>query len=137
MEIIKRLSAFFREKKDVRAAYLFGSHARGDTGPLSDIDVAILLDKRLSGKERFRIQLKIISDVTEILGTDKVDVVVLNDASLLLKHNAIKEGVVLAESETERVAFEVRIMQEYRDMKYYFDLHAKKALSRIAEGGLA
>lgn len=137
MELIKKLSGLFRKRKEVRIAYLFGSHARGEAGPRSDIDVAVLFGRRFSGKEMFRMQLELISEISGALGTDKVDVVVLNDAPLLLKYNVIKDGVVLASSEKERVDFEVRTMQEYLDMGYYFDIHAQKAISRISGEGLA
>lgn len=41
----KNIRVYFRDKKEVIAVYLFGSHAKGKARPLSDIDVGILLDK--------------------------------------------------------------------------------------------
>ena len=41
----ENIRVYFRDKKEVIAVYLFGSHARTKEGPLSDIDVGILLDK--------------------------------------------------------------------------------------------
>ena len=41
----ENIRVYFRDKKEVIAVYLFGSHAKGKERPLSDIDVGILLDK--------------------------------------------------------------------------------------------
>lgn len=41
----ENIRVYFRDKKEVIAIYLFGSHAKGKARPLSDIDVGILLDK--------------------------------------------------------------------------------------------
>lgn len=41
----ENIRVYFRDKKEVIAVYLFGSHAKGKARPLSDIDVGILLDK--------------------------------------------------------------------------------------------
>ena len=41
----ENIGVYFRDKKEVIAVYLFGSHAQGKEHPLSDIDVGILLDK--------------------------------------------------------------------------------------------
>ncbi len=37
---IKRLKAYFTERKDVAFAFLFGSQARGNATKLSDVDIA-------------------------------------------------------------------------------------------------
>jgi predicted nucleotidyltransferase len=44
-QLEENISVYFRDKKEVIAVYLFGSHAKGKARPLSDIDVGILLDK--------------------------------------------------------------------------------------------
>ena len=40
----RALAELFERQPDVVAAYLFGSQARGDAGPLSDVDSAVWLD---------------------------------------------------------------------------------------------
>jgi predicted nucleotidyltransferase len=66
----------------VFAAYLFGSHAEGRAHRESDVDVAVLLDRRHypTAALRFEARLYLISDLVARLRTDAVDVVVLNDA---------------------------------------------------------
>ena len=58
---------FLSKQERVELAYLFGSVAEGNAGKLSDIDLAVFLDESLSKKERFNLQLKLISELTSIL----------------------------------------------------------------------
>jgi len=41
------------ERHGVMLAYLYGSQARGDAGPLSDVDVAVLFIPDVPERERF------------------------------------------------------------------------------------
>jgi predicted nucleotidyltransferase len=61
------------------SAYRFGSHAAGRAHRESDVDVGVLLAWQAypSSRERFEARLAL----AERLGTDRVDVVVLNDAT--------------------------------------------------------
>lgn len=47
-EISKKLSAIFEKIERVEFAYLFGSFARGDAFPFSDIDIAVYLKDKPS-----------------------------------------------------------------------------------------
>ncbi len=51
---IRAIQDYFAEQPDVELAYLFGSYTRNDAGPLSDVDVAVLLPRHLDRKNRFR-----------------------------------------------------------------------------------
>lgn len=103
------------EKYQLKLVYLFGSQATGKTGPLSDYDFAVYLDENNSQK-RFDIRLKLISGISEIFKTDKIDVCILNDIkSPELKYNIIKEGIVIFEKEPFKLIVEPRILNEYFD----------------------
>ena len=62
-------------------AYLFGSVALGDDGPLSDVDLAVYLDDTVDPSET---RLAVIEAASRHLRTDRVDVVVLNSAPIAL-----------------------------------------------------
>jgi predicted nucleotidyltransferase len=66
----------------VLSAYVFGSHAEGRAHAESDIDVGVLLDRRLAPTERqrFESRVRIGSVLVGRLRQNAVDVVVLNDA---------------------------------------------------------
>lgn len=70
----KRVVEFLSKQKRVKLAYLFGSVAEGKEGKLSDVDLAVFPDESLGKKERFNLQLKLISELTSIIKTDKVGV---------------------------------------------------------------
>src|SRR5918992_4602715 len=106
------------DRDGVVAASLFGSQATGKAGPLSDVDVAVWLDPALSDSERFRLRLELIGEAASALGTNEVDLVVLNDAPPLLKHRALRSSVRLLDRDpVARVRLESRAVSEYLDTK--------------------
>lgn len=88
------LSAIFTAEPVV-VAYLFGSQARGDAGPLSDVDVAVLLEDDLSSAEALALRLRLIEAISRALHVERVDVAPLNNAPYLLQHRVIRDGHVL------------------------------------------
>jgi len=131
----KELTEYFSSKDSVILAYLFGSTVRGDAGRLSDVDVGVLVDENLSKKESFELELKLMCEIAVLINKKKIDLVVLNEAPLLLAYNIIKDGIILKSSETERVRFETKILSMYLDEKYYIKRHTEETLKRIAEVG--
>ncbi len=119
----------------VQVAYLFGSQARGQAGPLSDVDVAVLLDEGLTPAEALDLQLRLMTDLAEALGRDDVDVVVLNHASLVLCHQVLKSGqLLLCRDETARFHFTFETNRDYLDAVPMYELHRRYQRQRIKEG---
>jgi len=137
MLFVHELTNFFYTINSVNFAYMFGSTVRGDANELSDYDIAVMLDESLSKKDMLYMELDLISELTRVLKSDKIDLVVLNDAPLLLKYNIIKNGHVLKSDETKRVAFEIGVMSRYLDERYYIKRHTDMILQRIARSGFA
>jgi hypothetical protein len=123
---VKNLKPFFRKYPLIKVAYLFGSQARGDAGPGSDIDIAVYLDTG-DKKKATDILLELSGKLPLILNADKVDVVVLNLAdNCILKNNIVTQGKVIYEVPKYRLDLETRIVGEYRDFRilegqYYKD----------------
>lgn len=105
---------------DVVAGYLFGSVARGDDGPESDVDVALWLRSAPQPTVAGAAFAPILADdLTEALGR-RADVVVLNGAPLELIHRVLRDGVLIAERDrSARIAFEVAFRRTYLDMQPY------------------
>ncbi len=96
--LVARLAEALEPRPEVLEAYLFGSRGRGNAFTGSDIDVAVYIDrdraeKALSGRGHWGYQAALISDLMLALETDAVDVVVLNDATPLLYHRVLRDGV--------------------------------------------
>ncbi|MBC8448615.1 MAG: nucleotidyltransferase domain-containing protein [Chloroflexi bacterium] len=126
---------FAAEPVDV--VYLFGSQARGDTGPLSDVDVALLLRPGVSRKAAFDLRLRMMAALGRLFDTDEIDVVVLNDAPLLLQHRVLRDGKVLfCRHELRRVRYEARAISKYLDFQHLENIYNRALLARLARGGL-
>jgi predicted nucleotidyltransferase len=112
---LERLRAAL-DREGVVAAMLIGSQARGNPGPLSDVDVAVWHDAELDSSTRFRLQLDLAGAASEAIDTDEVDIVLLNRAPPLMRHRAIRDGKRLIERDhDERVRLETRAILDYLD----------------------
>lgn len=104
-DLIRRARAFFSSNAPagVVSAYLFGSWARGDRHRESDVDLAVLLDRsRYPGRrERSDARIRISADLVAALGTNEVDLVVLNDLPPGLARRVVLDGVPLVISDPE------------------------------------
>ena len=124
------------DRKEILLAYIFGSVARREVGPLSDIDFAVYFDESLQKSLMDEIYLESVNKLTEILG-DEVDLVNMNKANILLKFNIIKSGeVIFQKSQDDKIRIESDIIQKNLDTKYYRKRHVDEKIERIAEQGL-
>lgn len=119
----------------VNAAYLAGSlSSRTSFGHLTDVDIAILLMEQIKADQFLEYQLYFFSELARRLDSDNIDVVILNQASLLLKSQVIRYGQILfSRDEKSRISFETRAVMDYLDFKK-FDEVQHQALSRRLVG---
>lgn len=116
-DIQKAIIAAVKNTAAIKLLYFFGSRSRGTAGPLSDYDFAVFTDK-IDKKKRDALRASLIAKLTKVLGTDAVDVVIINDAgSPELKYSIINEGMLLYEREPYRVIVEPLIMNDYFDFR--------------------
>lgn len=119
---------------DVILAYLFGSQARGDSGPLSDVNIAVLFAEELTRQERFKTILTLSSLLGAMLQRDDVQVVDLKDASPLMRHRVYYDGRLLyCPDDGVRVKFEMRVLRDYVDAAPLRRLKEKYLLQRFGE----
>jgi uncharacterized protein len=131
------LEAYFREREGVLLAYLYGSHARGTAGPLSDVDVALLLEGEPSAQECFQARLAVTGALMDLLRRDDVDVVVLNEAPPALAFRVIRDGVLLySRSDVVRREYVARVTIEYLDFQPCLALYERAVLERARRGEL-
>lgn len=114
-----------REMPQIVLAYIFGSTASNTRGPISDYDFAVYLDEP-DKKKRYDTKFQLMGKLSSALKTNKVDVVVINDAdNVYLKHAIISEGKLLFEKEPHKVIVEPRILNEYFDFRMFIDKYQK------------
>lgn len=94
-ELQARLTRALEPRAEILDAYLFGSQARGDAGALSDIDVAVYIDEDLAEPGPYGYDAELITDLMSELGTNDIDVVLLNRAPPLLYHRVLRDGKLL------------------------------------------
>jgi len=129
-----RLNQLFTQSP-VNAAYLAGSLSTRTTfGHLTDVDIAILLMEQIKSDQFLDYQLYFFSELAKRLDSDNIDVVILNQASMLLKLQVIKYGQILfSRDEKTRVSFETKAVMDYLDFKR-FDEIQNQALGRRLYG---
>lgn len=121
--MIAAITKVLNSYPEVALGYLFGSRASGNTGPLSDYDIAVYLDESDSQK-RGQIRLKLITELSKALGSDNVDLVVLNNIDQpALKYNIITTGQLLVEREPFQLLVEPPIYNEYFDFQSSLKRH--------------
>ena len=112
---INNLKNLFQSYPQIKLVYLFGSQACETSGPLSDYDFAFYIDEK-DKKKLFDLKLNLISKLSQLLKSDKIDVVILNMAeSPELKYNIIKEGKLIFEREPYKILIEPQILNDYFD----------------------
>jgi uncharacterized protein len=98
-------------------AYLFGSAATRRLTPLSDVDVAVYLEDTADPVEA---RLQTIGAVTSHLGTDNVDVVVLNQAPTALAGRILgSRRVILDRDPFRRHCFESLALRKFLDFRIF------------------
>ena len=116
MDIERRLRDAGRNlgaRADVSFAYLFGGLAAGRRTPLSDVDVAVFL---ADGADPVAARLEILGELMKLLGTERIDLVVLNSAPLSLRGRIVAARKVLADNRPfERHKFESLTQREFFD----------------------
>ncbi len=106
------------QRNQVVLAYLFGSQARGESGRLSDVDIAVLISSQVPEGEWGDIQLVLISELMGLLRRNDIDLLILNRATPLLADRAIRYGNPIYEPDPlTRVRFETETLRRYLDTR--------------------
>ena len=134
-QVLTKIIPVIASKPEIVFAYLFGSVAAESAGKLSDVDLAVFIDPVCEiSASGFGYQSELIAELAELLSC-RVDVVILNDASIMLKHQVIKNGVlVYSRSNNERRAFHEKAVREYIDFKPLLKVQGEYIRKRLLAG---
>lgn len=125
-ELVRQMAPDFPE---IRLVYLFGSQVTGKTGPQSDYDLGVLVDREGDTAAR---RAACEHELSILLGTERLDVVWLSQAPVELAFAVISQGRLLYERDVAtRVEYEAQVMSRYCD--YLPVLRAQRA--EILAGG--
>jgi predicted nucleotidyltransferase len=86
--------ALAAQSAGVVSAYLFGSHAGGRAHRESDVDVGILLGRQAypTSRDRFDARLVLGGAIARSARSNRIDIVILNDAPPHLGRRIVTEG---------------------------------------------
>lgn len=105
------LTDFFMNDRNIIFAYVFGGLLKDRLNPLSDVDLALYVKdtKELD-------YLGMFSDIANILGTDEIDLVILNSAPLALTGRILQNRKILIDKDPFlRHQYESLILRKFFD----------------------
>src|SRR5207247_9712593 len=124
--ITRAVSRCVTRRPEIQAAYVFGAVASGRARADSDVDVAVLIDRRVPPGRILKYRLKLMADLGTALHRSDVDVVILNEASPLLAHRVLSQGTLVFErSAPARVRFQRTKASLYMDLIQIFAMHIR------------
>ena len=117
LDRIQYAANYLETSNDVLFAYLFGGLSKGEPKPLSDVDIAVYLSENA---ECIQAKSEIIENLVDILRTDEIDVIILNQSSLSLSMNVLKNNRVLVDKKPFlRHTYQSLIFRKYFDFNKF------------------
>ena len=133
--INKKLISFFSVRPYISFGYLFGSRAKNNFTPLSDIDIAVFVNIEKAPQNLFELRLKELTALFHLFRTEDVDLVFLNEAPVELSYRILKQGILVFERDARlRVKFDEKIIRDYLDRKHFIDNRNKIIRQKMLEG---
>lgn len=128
------MTASLESIPEVVFAYLFGSHATGRAHAESDVDIAVHLGGRRVS-DRTKILEKLIVSLSSAVASHRLDLVILDDAPVVLRQQVLRHGKLLfCRDRSFWAEFLVRTVDEYADTAPMRALHVRATRERILEG---
>lgn len=131
--ITRRVRPVLEADHRVRFAYLFGSQARGDARPDSDVDLAVSLRPQGSLLDDARLH----DQLAAALGRDDVDMLVVDNAPLWLQFRVVAGRVLFSRDEREQTAFREHVEKMFLDFRPYYDSYLVAVRERALRGMLS
>jgi predicted nucleotidyltransferase len=129
-ELLSVLSGVLAGRAEVELALLFGSTARGEAGPGSDVDVAV---RSLAGHTVDRLGL---AAELSAAARREVDVVDLDEASYPMLRALLRDAIVLSEGRRGAAAdWRTRAILETETDRPGFERMRDAYLAHLAAGG--
>jgi predicted nucleotidyltransferase len=108
---MQSLSTCFSRDGNVVAAWVFGSAKNGNVRPDGDIDIGVLFGRKPLLDELAELR----SCLQDVLSYDDIDLVTLNDASPILRFEAVSGRPVYVTDAGTRAGFVSLTAREYED----------------------
>jgi predicted nucleotidyltransferase len=102
-DIHDRLIEFAEDRQEILAVFVFGSYASGRGRVGSDVDIALYVEPAVcSSEQRMELWLRYTHELESLLQS-RVDVVLLNIAPPILRHQVFRKGKLVFERNPQSV----------------------------------
>jgi len=116
ISVLPDAAAYLNSVPEIEFCYLFGGLTKPVIRPLSDIDIAVHLDRKADMNEA---RFNILGRLIDIFETDEIDLVILNNAPLPLSMRILTNNKILVDKKPfARHAYESLTMRQYFDFSF-------------------
>jgi predicted nucleotidyltransferase len=116
---VQRVLAEVQQHPKVVAIFLFGSWARGEQMPISDVDIAVLLDSPDKRDE---------ADIGSMY-SPTIDLVLFHRLPVRIKFQVLKEGQPLFVRDEEKlIETTFQVMRQYHEMEWMYRRYYEEIL---------
>jgi hypothetical protein len=118
-ETVQRVIAEVQQHPKVVAVFLFGSWARGEQMPISDVDIAVLLDSPDKRDE---------ADIGSMY-SPTIDLVLFHRLPVRIQFQVLKEGQPLFVRDEEKlIETTFQVMRQYHEMEWMYRRYYEEIL---------
>ena len=117
---IEGIAGELHDKRTVIALILFGSAARGQKRPFSDIDLCIVTSGMVPGNERLDLKS---------YGSQTIEIHLLDELPLAIRFKVVSEGkLIFCKDDLALHRVVADIIREYLDSASLIDMHSRRAI---------
>lgn len=128
------LKGYFEERREIKAAYLFGSVASGRDTEGSDVDIALLTEPFKNRMESCSAKVRYQVEISRLLKRD-VDLIFLQEAGELLSFEILNTGKIIFEKDMEaNRSFRGTRLIQCLDFKFLEDRMQKGMIAAMRRG---
>jgi predicted nucleotidyltransferase len=135
MELKKKTCESLR-RLHVGVVYLVGSQARGEQGPASDFDLAVVFhdaEQPINTAAIHPVLYDLLTDEFPVSMGKDVDIIYLQEASLSFQFEAISTGRVIYESNPElRADYEESVVKQHLDFAPMENIFSTALMERLS-----
>ncbi len=132
-ELQQIIADYCAGRTEIVACYLYGSYARGDARPDSDIDLAFLLDTSAPRSSYSDIRIDYYTSLAFLLRKE-LHILVMNEAGEVVLGEILLEGVkAFVRDEETLETFIARKIPLIAEFTYYSELFRRKLVERYGE----
>ncbi len=133
MESLEKIKEVLKNQEGILVAYLYGSTAKKQIHPNSDIDIGILIRENFEPDALYT--SRIANKIEKKTNTEKeIDIRILNNKPITFLHQVLKDGKELfSKNEKERIEFETKVYDRYLDFKPHFEQYNKIRKERVLQ----